>query len=158
MIQLTDCQIYFSPEDDTQGEFLALLDGATGSIHLADYSFNIPQVVDVLVKKHLSGLDVKLVLDNSQSKGSTEIPEIQQLRDNHVPTVIVESIDHKIEHDKFTVIDNIAQAGSWNYTTTASKENNFYFVFNNSAVSQAFEQAFQKLFNGQTTIIKETIN
>src|SRR5665213_2992319 len=121
----TGISVYNSPEDDTLTEFKNLLSAATVSIHLADYSFNLMEVVDILAGKLKTGIDVKLVLDKSQSAGKTEVPEIKALQAAGVPLVIVESSLHQIMHNKFTVLDgHIVQTGSWNYTTAASKENN----------------------------------
>ncbi len=154
--------VFNSPEDDTLAEFLSLLEGATKSIHLADYSFNLPGVVDILVAKAKAGVDVKLVLDNSQSKGKTEVPEISSLKQVlAVKMVIVESSLNAIMHNKFTVIDgHVLQNGSWNYTSAASKENNNFFVFddqlitNDFNVSAVFEKTFNDMFTGVTTKIK----
>ena len=154
--------LFNSPEDNTQAEFMSLLEGATKSIHIADYSFNIPEVVDVLIAKAKAGVDVKLVLDNSQSKGKTEVPAITSLKaEPTIKMVIVESDMNQIMHNKSTVIDgHITETGSWNYTTAASKENNNFFVFddelisNDFNVSAAFEKVFNDMFTGVTTKIK----
>lgn len=154
-------QLYNSPEDDTQGEYIKLVSSAEKSVHVADYSFNIPQVVDGLIKLAESGVEVLLVLDNSQSKGKTEVPEITRLKAcTQVRMVIVESDKSAIMHNKFTVIDrNITETGSWNYTVAASKENNNYFVFTDSEtegdnIASAFEKVFSDMFTGVTTKIK----
>lgn len=154
--------LFNSPEDNTLAEFLSLLEGATKSIHLADYSFNLPAVVDILIAKAKAGVDVKLVLDNSQSKGKTEVPEIITLKAcPEVKLVIVESTLNAIMHNKSTVVDaHLTETGSWNYTGAASKENNNFFVFddeliaNDFNVSAAFEKVFNDMFTGVTTKIK----
>lgn len=154
--------LFNSPEDNTQAEFLSLLEGATKSIHLADYSFNIMPLVELLIAKAKAGMDVKLVLDNSQSKGRTEVAEITALKAcPEVQMVIVESNMNAIMHNKSTVVDaHITETGSWNYTTAASKENNNFFVFddeliaNDFNVSAVFEKVFEDMFSGKTTHIK----
>lgn len=154
--------LFNSPEDNTQAEYLSLLEGATKAIHLADYSFNIGAVVDILIAKAKAGVDVKLVLDNSQSKGSTEVPEITALKaEPTIHMVIVESDMNQIMHNKSTTIDShITETGSWNYTTAASKENNNFFVFddelitNDFNVTAAFDKVFMDMFTGVTTKIK----
>ena len=153
--------VYNSPTDDTLAEFLVLLNAATKSIHLADYSFNVMEIVDILIAKDKAGLDVKLVLDRSQSAGKTEVPEIKALQAAGIPLVIVESSLHQIMHDKFCVLDEITQTGSWNYTTAASKENNNYFVFDDSKldfkVAPVYEGIFEAMWNGTTTIIESKV-
>lgn len=154
--------LFNSPEDNTQAEFLSLIEGATRSIYVADYSFNIMPLVESLIAKAKAGIDVRLVLDKSQSAGSTEKPAIAALKaEPTVKMVIVESIDSQIMHNKFTIIDgHITQDGSWNYTTAASRENNNFFVFdddliqNDFNVSSVFTKVFSDMFNGHTTKIK----
>lgn len=154
--------LFNSPEDNTQGEFLSLLEGASKSIHIADYSFNIMPMVDILIAKAKAGLDVKLVLDLSQSSGSTEKPAIAALKaEPTIHMVIVESIDNQIMHNKFTTVDgHITEDGSWNYTTAASKENNNFFVFDDDlivddfSVTAVFEEVFTAMYTGVTTKIK----
>lgn len=156
--------VWNSPQDDTLAEYLSLVNAATISIHIADYSFNIMELVQTLIAKCKAGLDVKLVLDKSQSAGATEVPEVKALLAAGVPTVIVESSKHQIMHNKFTVIDgHITQDGSWNYTTAASKENNNYFVFDDHEISsdygvaKVYEQVFQDMWLGKTTIIENKV-
>lgn len=154
--------LFNSPEDNTQAEYLSLIEGATRSIDLADYSFNIMPLVDLLIAKAKAGVVVRLVLDNSQSKGSTEVPAITALKAcPQIHMVIVESDENQIMHNKSTVIDgHITETGSWNYTTAASKENNNFFVFdddliqNDFNVAAAFEKVFNDMFTGVTTKIK----
>jgi phosphatidylserine/phosphatidylglycerophosphate/cardiolipin synthase-like enzyme len=154
--------LFNSPEDNTQAEFLSILEGVTKSIHLADYSFNMQEVVAILIAKAKAGVEVKLVLDNSQSKGNSEVPEITTLKATpEIHMVIVESDMNQIMHNKSTVIDgHITETGSWNYTTTASKENNNFFVFDDDLIPQdfnvsaVFEKVFNDMFTGVTTKIK----
>lgn len=147
MIQIDPTtQVYFSPQDDTVTEFETLLKSATKSIHLADYSFNIPEVVTILIDQMKAGLEVKLVLDKSQSAGKTEVPEITSLKQAGVDTAIGTSSDHKIMHSKFTIIDGITvEAGSWNYTAVAADEDNFFFVIENPTIVEAFESDFENM-------------
>jgi len=52
--------------------------------------------------------------------------------------VIGTSSMHQIIHDKFSVTDEVhATYGSYNYTAAAGKEDNFFFVENNSPVVPA---------------------
>ena len=154
--------LFNSPEDDTQAEFLSLAEGATKSIHLMDYSFNMVPLVNILIAKAKAGVDVKLVLDNSQSKGHTEAPEIALIKSTpEIHCVIVESDESQIMHVKSTIFDgHITETGSWNYTAVASKENNNFFVFddelikNDFNVSSVFEKVFNDMFTGVTTKIK----
>lgn len=132
-------KIYFSPEDDTKSAYLAWVKTATKGIYIADYSFNMVELVDTLIEKYKSGIPVKLVLDKSQSHGSTEEPEVQRLREANIPLMVGTSPEHHIMHSKYTVIDgNQVEYGSWNYTEVASKESNFIIIENNEAMALLF--------------------
>ncbi len=154
-------QLYISPTDDTVTAFTRLLASAKQSIYVADYSFNLPGVTATLIKQHRAGLDVRLVLDDSQASGRSEAPLVASLQAAGVPLVLVDSGQGGIMHDKFSVIDGVAvQFGSWNYTTAAARENNFYFVWNdlltptNINLASRFSTTFMDMWNGKTTRIK----
>lgn len=154
--------LFTSPQDNTQAEFLSLLEGATKSIHIADYSFNIAAVAQILVDKAKAGLDVKVVLDYTQSRGKTEQASISLLKGcPQVKMRIVESSLGQIMHDKTTTIDgHITETGSWNYTISASKENNNFLVFDDTLITNdfnvwaAYDASFMDMFDGQTTKVK----
>jgi phosphatidylserine/phosphatidylglycerophosphate/cardiolipin synthase-like enzyme len=134
---------YFSPDDDVQDAFLAFVNSAKTSIRLADFSFNLPALVDILIAKHQAGVDVQLVLDRSQSAGPTEVPQIERLRAAGVPLVIGTSDQHRIMHDKFLIVDGEAVLyGSYNFTVAAQKESNFIVTENNTDLAALFTAAF----------------
>lgn len=131
MIKLGDGrEFYASPGDDTKTAYFNWLLSAKQSILIADYSFNLLDFTVDLPKLVASGVTVRLVLDKSQSAGSTEKPIIAALKAAKIDLVIgTSSVSHQIMHDKFTVLDGISsQYGSWNYTNSASKEDNFFFI------------------------------
>ena len=139
---------YFSPYDDTQDAFLNFIKTAQKKIRLADYSFNLEPLVQLLVQKLGAGVDVQLVLDRSQSTGQTEQPVIDQLKQAKVPMVIGTSSLRQIMHNKFTIIDDEwVQSGSWNYTAAASKEDNFFDVEHSPDRAQQFTAYWQKMWD-----------
>jgi phosphatidylserine/phosphatidylglycerophosphate/cardiolipin synthase-like enzyme len=148
MLNLSKRQFYFSPEDDTTKEFLAFMATAQKSIRLADFSFNLVPLVDLLIQKFKAGVDVQLVLDKSQSGGKSEVPEVKAILAAGIPCMIGESTDHKIMHNKFTIIDGeVVQYGSWNYTAVASDEDNFFVIDQEPIVAEAFMADWQKMFD-----------
>jgi len=139
---------YFSPQDDTLQTFLEFIGTAKKKIRIADYSFNLKPLVALLIKKKKQGVDVQLVLDKSQSTGSTEKPEVAQLRSAKVPFVIGTSDKHKIMHNKFTIVDDSwVQSDSWNYTSAASDEDNFFDIEHSAERAAAFTADWQKMFD-----------
>jgi phosphatidylserine/phosphatidylglycerophosphate/cardiolipin synthase-like enzyme len=139
---------YFSPQDDTLKVFLDFIASAKKKIRIADYSFNLAQVVEILIKKHKAGIDVRLVLDKSQSTGSTEKPQIAKLVAAKVPFVVGTSDLHQIMHNKFTIIDDEwVESGSWNYTNAASDENNFFDIEHSIERATIFTADWQQMYD-----------
>lgn len=139
---------YFSPQDDTLQAFLDFISTAKHTIRIADYSFNLIPLVNLLIEKHENHVDVQLVLDKSQSTGTTEKPAIAKLKKAHIPFVVGTSDKHQIMHNKFTILDDAwVQSGSWNYTAAASDEDNFFDIEHSVERAQAFTNDWQKMFN-----------
>ena len=139
---------YFTPYDDAQTPLIDLLNSATKKIRLADYSFNLEPVVQVLIAKHNAGIDVQLVLDKSQAAGKTEVPEIEQLKTANVPMVIGSSDKGKIMHLKVVVVDDeFVGSGSYNFTGTAELEDNFFDVEASQERAIAFTNYWQKVYD-----------
>lgn len=139
---------YFSPQDDTLKAFLSFIQTARHKIRIADYSFNLEPLVDLLIEKHKSGVDVQLVLDKSQSEGATEKPAVKRLKQARVSFVIGTSSKHKIMHNKFTIIDDAwVQSGSWNYTNAASDEDNFFDIEHSVDRAKFFTADWQAMYD-----------
>ena len=139
---------YFSPQDDTLKAFLAFVRTAKHKIRVADYSFNLEPLVDLLIEKQRAGIDVQLVLDKSQSAGASEKPAIKRLHTAKVPMVLGTSDKHKIMHNKFTVVDDEwVQSGSWNYTNAASDEDNFFDIEHSAERAKFFTDDWQRMYD-----------
>jgi len=143
---------YFSPQDDTVAAFLAFIKMAKKKIRIADYSFNLEALVELLIELHKKDLDIQLILDKSQSSGESEKPAIARLTRAKVPFVIGTSDMHKIMHNKFTVVDDVwVQSGSWNYTAAAADEDNFFDIEHSEERAQIFTADWQRRFDWITT-------
>jgi len=139
---------YFSPDDDTQDAFLQFIGTAKKSILIADYSFNLEPLAQLLIQKREAGVDVRLVLDRTQAAGPTERPVIAQLKGAGVPMVVGTSSARKIMHNKFAVVDGKwVQSGSWNYTAAASKESNFFDIEHSPDRASKFTQYWTEMWN-----------
>jgi len=139
---------YFSPQDDTLQAFLDFIATAKRKIRIADYSFNLEPLVDLLIEKHKQKVDVRLVLDKSQSTGEAEKPALAKLKKAKVPFVLGTSSKHKIMHNKFTILDDEwVQSGSWNYTNAASDEDNFFDIEHSVDRARVFTADWQKMFD-----------
>lgn len=141
-------QTFFSPDDDVLGAFLKFIGSAQKLIRIADYSFNLAPLVDLLIAKHQAGVDVALVLDRTQAAGTTEKPQVERLRAAGVPLRIGTSSKRKIMHCKFAVVEeDWVSSGSWNYTGTASDENNVLDLEHNATRATAFLAYWQEMWD-----------
>jgi phosphatidylserine/phosphatidylglycerophosphate/cardiolipin synthase-like enzyme len=139
---------YFSPDDDTIKAFLNFVQTANKKIRIADYSFNLEPLVQLLIQKQKAGVEVKLVLDKTQAAGPSERPIIEQLKAANILMMIGTSSLKKIMHNKFAIIDDEwVQSGSWNYTATAAKEDNFFDIEHSPDRAAKFTSYWQKMWD-----------
>ena len=140
-----------SPRDDIQSKFLELIGSAQESIYIMIYGFHLPALTDLLIAKHQAGLDVRLILDLSQSKGKAESEEVQKLKDAGLNLIIGTSpVAHQIMHEKETIIDGKrVLSGSWNYSLSAQKQvNHMDFFYSKEMAADSifdFNQLWQEI-------------
>lgn len=147
MIQVdNNRQLWHTPAPDNPTDAQAALTqfrlGALKNLTIVDYSFNM-ESVDTEIEEILErGVEVTCVLDSSQSKGKTEVPVITALKalvpkyPKTFTLVIGTSSLKKIIHDKFMVRDDKdAQYGSFNFTSAAGLEDNFFFIETDTPVA-----------------------
>lgn len=109
--------LYLIPEDDLITPLMKLVGGAKKRIHGLVYSLGYAPLVDTIIAKHVAGVDVRLVLDASESVQPFEAPLVAKLRDAGVPMVIGRSPKaNALMHAKLLVIDGVAVHGSGNWT------------------------------------------
>ena|SRR6185312_1330348 len=137
-------QLGFAPTDDCKQMLLDFANSAASSVKIADYSFNMSELVDILIAKHQAGLDVSLILDKSQASGSTEIPQVTRLKQAGVPYIVGTSQDHKIMHLKVIIVDGVAVgSGSYNFTEVAGKESNNFRIEQDPEIASLFLNDWQ---------------
>lgn len=137
----------FSPFDDCKKMLLDFVSSAQSKIRIADYSFNMDELVELLIEKKQAGLDVELILDKSQSGGGTEIPEIKKLKDAGVSYVIGTSEKHRIMHLKVVIVDDAAVGfGSYNFTEVAELESNVFHIEYDENLAAAFSNDWNRTY------------
>lgn len=139
-------ELWHTPTPDTpalaKARLIDFWNSATISLHIVDYSFNLPDFETVLPALKARGVAVHLTLDKSQSKGPSEVPIIQALQTAGIEMVIGTSSLHGIIHDKFSIVDGrVVSYGSFNYTNAAGKEDNFFFIDSTPEVVSYFMSA-----------------
>lgn len=137
---------YFSPDDDTQKVFLDFLNQAQKNVYIAIYSWHLPPAMDVVRNLCGRNVSVAFVMDHGQSVGRYESPEVAELVTLGCDITIGTSRRHAIMHDKFAVVDEEhVLAGSWNFSLSASKENNFLQIVSNSHHASLFLEEWHKM-------------
>ena len=118
-------ETYLTPYDDVEGRFLQFLDSAKSRCYIASYSITNPDVIYKLIQLHNRGVDVEVLTDKTQAAGKREQAALEALEENHISVFAGRSVAHALMHCKFCVIDDhLVEDGSWNFTTSANKEDN----------------------------------
>ena len=141
-------RVCFSPNDgicSCEKNVIEMLDLSIKTVDLGIYALNNKNITNAIVSAAKRGVKIRAVYDRSQSTLSD--PFLEQLKDagvecyyNHV---------HKIEHNKFIIVDNqIVMNGSFNFTETAEHKNSENCTIHNSInVVKAFSDRFDYLFD-----------
>ena len=105
-------------------ELIALINAAQSHIYFAIYEFTLSDVADALVAAKKRGVDVEGLVDAGESASSYDKPVIQKLISAGIP---VEEEKHPdgngIMHIKALVTDSAYAIGSYNWTGSATSEN-----------------------------------
>ncbi len=128
---------------------VALMDGATQTLDVADYDFDLAVVADAMARAAGRGVRVRMVTDSDTLANS---------RDRNVQAAfgtlsragirVVADERQPIMHHKFTVADGEwVETGSWNYTDGDTyRLNNNMAVFHSRELAQNFSTEFEKMF------------
>ena len=135
---------YFSPEEDVVTPFLAFIRSAKQSIRISIFGFHIPALTDALIERHTAGVDVSLIFDHSQAQGKAEAPELAKLQSAGVPFLIGTSwVEGQLLHAKVTIVDEEwVEDGSWNYSESASKQDNSFRITRSPALAHFYLRNF----------------
>jgi phosphatidylserine/phosphatidylglycerophosphate/cardiolipin synthase-like enzyme len=122
-----------------------MLDSAVTKIDIGIYAINNKKITDAIVNAAKRGVYVRAVYDRCQSKLSE--PFLNKIKEAGVECYY--NHKHKIEHNKFIIMDNqIVMNGSFNFTETAEHKNSENCtVHDNENVVKAFSNRFDYLFN-----------
>jgi phosphatidylserine/phosphatidylglycerophosphate/cardiolipin synthase-like enzyme len=147
----------FTPYEDGLAAYLAELDKAQHSVHVAAYSFTEMRIAEKLAELSRDRkVKVRVLMDMEQTRGWSAKPErrvIDTLRAAGVEVVIGTSEKSKeIMHNKFTVIDGrIVQDGSWNYTRAANRQANILNFVDDYDRAQRFLRYWERMHNFMKT-------
>lgn len=141
-------QTLFSPDDDTHKAFIDFLKGTKEHLRIAIYGFHLPDAMETIIDLHQRGVDVALVMDHTQARGTYECPEVEQMRSAGVPLLEGTSQKHRILHHKFAVRDKTSVlSGSWNFSLSASDESNYFDIVESPERGALFLSKWQEMWD-----------
>lgn len=140
-----------SPKDDVGLYVVDFINKAQRRVWLAGYTFTMPEVANAVVQAKARGLDVRVVLDASQS--TERYSGATFLRNGGVPVWIDRA--HPIMHHKFVIVDeDRVGLGSANFTRAAmgnhrepsrSNAENFNLFVGAPQLARVYATAFEQL-------------
>ena len=128
-------QVYFSPRGGATEAIVQTLDDAKSTVLVQAYSFTSRPIAEALVRAHERGVNVTVILDNSQRTQRYSV--VHSLVQAGIPTFIDAS--HAIAHNKVMIIDGaIVVTGSFNFSKAAEERNaeNLVIIHDKQVTSQ----------------------
>jgi len=143
--QNASVQVLYNHSSEADNAVVAQIQNAKTYVYVAMYTFTRQNIVDALVAAKLRGLDVRLILDFSQSESNYEKPVIKKLQKYGI--TIERPFTEKgkgVMHIKMLVTEKSYASGSYNWTSSATSLNDE--VLEIGEVASVHEQYF-KIFN-----------
>lgn len=137
-----DATLYVCPQDDCANRLIDFIQSAKQSVHVMIYSFTLDDVGDAIIDAKNRGVDVKVLMDNTQA--GNQYSEDERLIAAGVSVKIVNLPSTHIFHHKVVIVDgNAFSTGSFNYSQNANEGNaeNLMIVSNRKMATQ-LEAAF----------------
>jgi len=120
-----------------------LYSGASTSLDIAIYSLTHPDIVKAIGDARQRGVQVRVITDNEQAAGNTQKHAVDDLLTLGIPVKV--NLHSGLMHLKMSVIDGkIATIGSYNYTLSASQQNDEIMAV---VTQPAFVKSCQDEFN-----------
>lgn len=137
-------QVGFSPEGSARTLVLGVIEAAEQDVRMMAYSLTAADITKALVAAHKRGVDVRVVVDERESKGQYMQHALNTLVNAGVP--VRTNGRYQIQHDKAIVIDGqTTQTGSFNYSRSAEEKNseNVLVVWNYPEVATSYLEHWQ---------------
>ncbi len=141
--------IYSLDQKQNDKEIIALIDGAKTHIYFAIYEFTLRDVAEALVAAKKRGVEVRGLVDAGESSNSYDKPVIKLLTDAGIPVETEKHADgNGIMHIKALVTDSAYAMGSYNWTGSATTENDEILeIGTDPALRQVYENILTKLLD-----------
>lgn len=146
LINNTPVDVHFSPDANFRGtRLLPLLQQAQQSVHMLAFSFTSVDIAAELLALDLQGIDVKVVVDSSQTgHSSSQYDDLLALGVD----IRRDGQSHKLHHKVIIVDSRYVLTGSYNFSENAESRNDENSVIIDSpALAQQFEQEFADIYS-----------
>lgn len=146
--QADEPQVYFSRSDPVAKVLAREIDAAQKTIHVLIYSLTDSALMEALVRAADRGVDVKIVLDKSQSEGNSSLADTMITRLGEKRVQIRTGKGRGIMHEKMAIYDGLTVTlGSFNWTANA-RDNNWenLIVLRDARLAANCEREFQRVW------------
>jgi phosphatidylserine/phosphatidylglycerophosphate/cardiolipin synthase-like enzyme len=136
-------KVYFAPSNAIKSKLVELLETAQRSIVVCVFELNLPEVIETLVEKHKSGVDVRVIVDADYQHEK----EMKELYRAEVPVHFDER--RAFMHNKFAVIDGLrVWTGSYNFTSNGTyKNDNNAILIESEDLAENYTKEFDEMWN-----------
>ena len=135
---------YFSPGDDCLHRIRRLIGEAQHSLDICIFTITDNRIVEKLEQAHRKGIKIRIISDDLKSDDlGSDMDRLERLG---IPCRYDHTDAHM--HHKFAIADaDLLLTGSYNWTRSASRENNEnILVTNNRKLILSFQQEFERLW------------
>ncbi len=141
--------IYSLDKKQNDQEIIALINAAKSHIYFAMYEFTLKDIADALVAAKKRGVDVEGLVDSTEAASSYDAPIISELINAGIPIETEKHADgNGIMHIKAIVTDSEYAIGSYNWTESATTENDELLeIGTDPTLRQIYENILTKLLN-----------
>jgi phosphatidylserine/phosphatidylglycerophosphate/cardiolipin synthase-like enzyme len=128
---------------------ISVIDSAQETLDIAIYSLTYPDIVAAIKKAAARGVSVRIITDQSQSKGKSQDEALKILGSAGIPIKV--NTHSGLMHIKMTIADGkVATTGSYNYSKAASTTNDeVLVVLRGEEVAQSFAAQFNAMWDDQ---------
>ena len=141
--------IYSLDQKQNDKEIIALIEAAKTRIYFAIYEFTLKDIADALVAAKARGVEVRGLVDAGESSNSYDKPIITELINAGIPVETEKHSDgNGIMHIKAIVTDSAYAIGSYNWTGSATTENDELLEIGTDAtLRQSYENILKRLLD-----------
>jgi phosphatidylserine/phosphatidylglycerophosphate/cardiolipin synthase-like enzyme len=141
----TRLDIYYSPADHVQSALLPLINHAQSSVYFLAFSFTADAIGNAIRQRAAAGVKVAGVMEADQVKSAIGT-EYEAFRKAGLD-VHLDGNPGAMHHKVFIIDRRIVVMGSYNFSTSAEKDNDENLVvINNAEIAAQYMKEFQRVY------------